>query len=159
MQLVNKSFAVTLLTVAFSLPVITAEVAANEQSLDVYEPQLNEEFKKLLRASKPEDGERFFMRKCSSCHDQKESGGHFKGPHLWNLYGRKAGSIPGFDFSPAMNSSGHVWNWATLNHYLTDTEAAVPGRTMNFRGIGSDKARARLLRYLMQFNSNPPQLP
>lgn len=128
-------------------------------SLDRYQPTLSDAFKQQLREADPASGERDFMRKCSSCHDQQQAGGHGKGPHLWNLMGRRAGSLPGFEYSEAMRNSGHTWDIATLNHYLTDTEQAVPGRSMDFRGIRQDKVRARLIAYLLQFNDSPPPLP
>ncbi len=158
MPLANKDCAIKI-KLAITILFIASTTSAEDKSLSQYQPELSDKFKSLLQVTTPEEGKMDFMRKCSSCHDQKQSGGHSKGPHLWNLYGRKAGSIPGFEFSPAMKSSGHIWNWATLNYYLTDTEQAVPGRIMNFRGIRRDKVRARLLRYLMQFNTNPPELP
>ncbi|MCW8906586.1 MAG: c-type cytochrome [Sedimenticola sp.] len=124
-----------------------------------YRPILSESFKQLLREVDPASGERDFMRKCSSCHDQQRDGGHGKGPYLWNLMGRRAGSLPGFEYSDAMRNSGHTWDIAALNYYLADTEQAVPGRIMNFRGIRRDKVRARLIAYLLQFNDAPPPLP
>ncbi|MCP4076951.1 MAG: c-type cytochrome [Gammaproteobacteria bacterium] len=147
-----------LLTIGLSL-FMTGHVVAEGKSLSQFEPQLGDKFKTLLRDATPDQGEIIFMRKCSSCHDHEKSGGHGKGPHLWNLMGRKAGSSPGFDYSDAMKQSGHSWNFATLNYYLTNTEQAVPGRIMEFRGIRRDKVRARLLAFLRSFNDNIPPLP
>ncbi|MCG8427712.1 MAG: c-type cytochrome [Chromatiales bacterium] len=127
--------------------------------LSEHKPVLSDTFKTLLANADVAKGEMTFMRKCSSCHDQQQEGGHGKGPHLWNLFGRKAGSAMDFEYSDAMRSSGHTWDLATLNYYLTRTDAAVPGRSMNFRGIRRDKVRANLLAFLMQFNDNPPALP
>ena len=127
--------------------------------LSHYQPVLSGEFKQLLKEADLAAGEKTFMRKCSSCHDQDKTGGHGKGPHLWNLFGRKAGEIPGFEFSEAMRGSGHTWDYATLNYYLINTEKAVPGRIMDFRGIRKDKDRARLIAYMAKFNDNPPPLP
>ena len=133
---------------------------AGDQSFQSgYQPELEEEIKQLIRATDPASGERLFMRKCSSCHDHEKSGGHGKGPHLWGVFGRKAGSIPGFEFSDAMRDTGVSWGYATLNHYLTNTEDAVPGRLMNFRGMKKDKQRARLIAFLRTLNDNPPSLP
>jgi cytochrome c len=127
--------------------------------LSSYQPQLSDSFKQLVKEADIAAGENTFMRKCSSCHDYKKTGGHGKGPHLWNVFGRKAGAIAGFEFSDAMRSSGHTWDLATLNYYLTNTENAVPGRIMDFRGIRRDKQRAQLLAFMMQYNDNPPALP
>jgi len=127
--------------------------------LSQYQPPLSDAFKQQLREADLAAGENTFMRKCSSCHDHKKQGGHGKGPHLWNLLGRKAGTMEGFEFSPAMRNSGHTWNISTLNYYLINTEQAVPGRLMDFRGMRRDKERANLIAFLRQFNDNPPDLP
>ena len=128
-------------------------------SLDVFKPALSEDFIALLRKADLTAGEKVFMRKCSSCHDHAKSGGHGKGPHLWNLIPRVAGTMEGFDFSDAMRNSGHIWTFATLNYYLTRTDRAVPGRSMDFRGIRSDEVRANLLRFLQTLHDQPPALP
>ncbi|MCU7834381.1 MAG: c-type cytochrome [gamma proteobacterium symbiont of Taylorina sp.] len=124
-------------------------------SLVSYTPVLSIEFKQLLDVSDIADGELLFMRKCSSCHDNEKSTTHGKGPNLWNVFGRRAGSSAGFDYSEAMRQSGHTWNYATLNYYLTNTERAVPGRIMNFRGIRRDTDRAKLLLFLRSMNDEP----
>ncbi|MCW8887145.1 MAG: c-type cytochrome [Motiliproteus sp.] len=129
------------------------------ESLANYTPELTKEFKQLLRDADVEAGAAYFDRKCINCHDAVKEGKHGKGPLLWNLFGNKAGSKEGFEYSDAMKGSGHTWDYATLNYYLTRTDRAVPGRIMNFRGIRKDKQRADLLAYLRQFNEQPPKLP
>jgi cytochrome c len=133
--------------------------AQSEGSLSEFKPSLTDEFQTKLRAADTAAGELIFMRKCSSCHDHEKTGGHGKGPHLWNIMGRKAGSAPGFEYSAAMRDSGHIWNYATLNYYLTRTDRAVPGRLMDFRGIRRDAVRAKLLGFLRTLHDNPPPLP
>lgn len=128
-------------------------------SLANFQPELNEAFSNLLESADPLKGEQIFMRKCSSCHDDKKQGGHGKGPHLWNTFSRKAGSSPGFEYSDAMQQSGHIWTFASLNYYLTRTDRAVPGRSMNFRGMRKDEDRAALIKYLWTLNDSPPPLP
>lgn len=138
---------------------MTGSVFAEGTSLSEFKPELSGKLKTLLVSATVEQGELVFMRKCSSCHDHEKTGGHGKGPHLWNLVNRKAGSIAGFDFSEAMKKPGHDWTLANLNYYLTNTEQAVPGKVMNFRGIRRDKDRARLLVFLRTLHDNPPPLP
>ena len=133
--------------------------ADDEASLAVFQPVLTENVIELLREADPADGEQTFMRKCSSCHDDQKQGGHGKGPHLWNIFSRKAGTAPGFEYSEAMRDSGHIWSFATLDYYLTRTDRAVPGRSMNFRGIRQDKKRATLIKFLWTLNDDPPALP
>lgn len=131
----------------------------SKEALAQYTPVLSPEFKALLKTAEVSAGEQYFMRKCSSCHDSEKSSVHGKGPNLWNVFGRKAGSAKGFAYSDAMRQSGHTWNYATLNYYLTNTKRAVPGRIMNFKGIRKDKDRAKLLRFLSSMNDEPPLLP
>jgi len=137
----------------------TTLVADATGPLSQYQPPLSEPFKQQLREADLAAGEHSFMRKCSACHDHQKQGGHGKGPHLWNLLGRKAGTVAGFEFSAAMRDSGHTWSINTLNYYLTNTEQAVPGRLMDFRGIRRDQERANLIAFLRQFNDIPPDLP
>ncbi|MCU7939231.1 MAG: c-type cytochrome [gamma proteobacterium symbiont of Bathyaustriella thionipta] len=131
----------------------------SQESLANYTPVLSADFKVLLKTADAAAGEEMFMRKCSSCHDNFKSETHGKGPNLWNVFGRKAGTSEGFEYSDAMRQSGHTWGYATLNYYLTRTDRAVPGRIMNFRGIRQDAYRARLLRFLRTMNDQPPPLP
>ena len=135
------------------------QAGVSQESLANYTPVLSADFKELLNTADAAAGEEFFMRKCSSCHDAVKSDVHGKGPNLWNVFGRKAGTAEGFEYSDAMRQSGHIWNYATLNYYLTRTDRAVPGRIMNFRGIRKDAYRAKLLAFLRTMNDMPPALP
>lgn len=134
-----------------------SSLAADEagRTLAEFQPELTDEMTALLKQANPEKGEVLFMRKCSSCHDHKQSGGHGKGPHIWNVVGRKAGSEADFVYSDAMKASGHTWSITNLNYYLTRTDVAVPGLAMNFRGIKKDKKRADLLSFLMTLSDQP----
>ena len=130
-----------------------------QESLRHYKPQLSDAFKQNLAQADTEAGREYFERKCAQCHDSQKEGGHSKGPHLWNWYGRKAGSISGFVFSEGMLESEHTWNFSTLNYYLTRTDRAVPGVEMNFRGIRQDDKRAPLLAYMRTLNDEVPSWP
>jgi len=157
----NQSiFTLFLALYSFSIFSFATEAdSENNKTLANYTPVLNAEFKSALRMADLGDGEVYFMRKCSSCHDEIKSSTHGKGPNLWNVIGRKAGSAAGFAYSDAMRQSGHSWDYAALNYYLTNTERAVPGRIMNFKGIRKDSDRAKLLLFLNSMNDNPPALP
>lgn len=152
-----KNWKLILWSMVVALPVQAGD--GEPGPLSSYDPPLPESFVEALRKADPAEGEQIFMRKCSSCHDHEKDGGNGKGPHLWNVMGRKAGAYPGFEYSDAMRNSGHTWNYATLNYYLTRTERAVPGRIMDFRGIRREKVRAKLIAFLRTINDNPPPLP
>ncbi len=150
-----------LLSTAIILMTFTSNLvsADGEEALTNYKPDLGDSFKAALKNADVKAGAKYFDRKCSTCHDPEQNGRHNMGPKLWNWYGRQSGTLDDFDYSESMKASGHTWDLATLNYYLENTERAVPGRIMNFRGIKSEKSRANLLLYLMQFNQTKPELP
>ncbi len=145
---------------ALILLVLPAATALGEGGpLATYAPTLSPETAVLIAGADVEAGARTFERKCAQCHDGAKDGGHSKGPHLWNVIGRKAGSAPGFNYSNAMRGSGHTWNYATLDYFLSDTERAVPGRAMDLTGLQDAKMRAAVIAYLRTLGDNPPPLP
>ena len=141
-----------------ALPAAAAE-AANAAFASGHRPAVTLELKTRLARADAAAGAAFFERKCSQCHDGEKTGGHAKGPFLWNLFGRKAGAIAGFEFSPAKLRAGVSWDYATLDHYLADTERAVPGKAMNFVGIPDPALRAAVVLHLRTLNDATPALP
>jgi cytochrome c len=63
------------------------------------------------------------------------------------VVGRRAGSVAGFDYSPALKASRIVWDAATLERWLTDPEALVPGQRMGY-SLGDAAVRADVIAYL-----------
>src|SRR3546814_6566245 len=87
------------------------------------------------------------FRACAACHTL-ESGRHLTGPSLAHLWGRKAGAIESFSrYSPALKSADIVWNDETLDAWLADPKAFVPGNFMTFPGPEDVKARADLIAF------------
>lgn len=85
---------------------------------------------------------------CGVCHAVKETGGPIEGPNLLGLVGRKAGSEPAFTkYSPALKASGITWKKKTLDKFLQNPMAQVPGTTMPML-IADDKMRADVVAYL-----------
>ena len=93
----------------------------------------------------PIRGEQIYHR-CQGCHsiDRNRIGPMHKG-----LFGRKAGTVPDFDYSDAMKSSGIVWTEVTLDQFLQGPRKMVPGTKMTFVGIPKAQDRADLIAYLM----------
>jgi cytochrome c len=112
----------------------------------------------LLASADPAAGEKT-ARKCVSCHDFTKGGPNKVGPNLWGVVDRPVGKHEGFSYSSAMASHGGNWDWESLDHFLTNPKAAVPGTKMSFAGIPKDKERADLLAYLRTLSDNPPPLP
>lgn len=133
--------------------------AADPSFAGGYRPAMTAELKARLAQADPAAGARYFERRCSQCHDGKKTGGHAKGPLLWNVFGRGAASIPGFEFSDAMKRAGIAWDYATLDYYLADTERAVPGRAMNFTRIADAALRAAVVAHMSRLGDSPPSLP
>jgi cytochrome c len=92
-------------------------------------------------------GEKLFGE-CAACHSLKpEANG--VGPDLHGVFGRVAGSGD-FRYSPALKRSGITWTAQTLDAFIADPQAAVPGNRMPFSGLPDAKARADLIQYLQQ---------
>lgn len=84
---------------------------------------------------------------CAVCH-KTEPGETGIGPTLAGVFGAKAGHIAGFKYSQAMLDSGLTWNEATLDRYLADPKAVVPGTTMAFAGVKDAAKRDEIIAYL-----------
>ena len=94
-------------------------------------------------------GARAFQR-CAACHSLGAGASTDAGPSLKGVYGRRAGALDGFAYSDAIRAAGRrglVWNAATLDRYLTDPEAALPGTYMPYQG-GSAAERAAVIDWL-----------
>jgi cytochrome c len=86
---------------------------------------------------------------CAACH-KLDDGANGMGPSLHGIFGRKAGGLTDFRYSPALKRSGIVWSPQTLETYLTDPQAAVPGNRMPYAGMADAHDRADLIAYLMK---------
>lgn len=99
-----------------------------------------------------ERGARAF-RSCIGCHSI-EPGDHRTGPSLAGIVGRRAGSVEGFGrYSEALKESGVVWDRETLDAWLADPRALVPGTEMVFPGIHDARTRRDLIDYLASGSS------
>jgi cytochrome c len=101
------------------------------------------------RADEPGAGEAM-LKKCEICHSFVAGGPAKVGPNLYGIYGREAGTAPGFAFSDAMKNSGIVWDDDTLATFLRDPKDSLPGNRMSFPGIKDDAVLADLLARLKQ---------
>ena len=102
------------------------------------------------RAQDVAAGEQTF-KKCFICHRIGEGAKNLVGPELNGLDGRKAGSVPDFNYSDANKNSGIVWNEATFKDYIKDPRAKIPKTKMVFPGIKDEKEQNDLWAYLKQF--------
>ena len=94
-------------------------------------------------------GELQFARKCSVCHSLNPGDGNRAGPSLYQVFGRKAGSLPGYSYSVGLSNSDLVWNDKTINAlFVQGPNAVVPGTKMPLQTIPDAKNRAALIDYL-----------
>ena len=97
-------------------------------------------------AGDPKAGEAIYLR-CAACHALAYDR---TGPRHCGLFGRRAGTASGFDYSDAMRKSRIVWDDATLDRFLADPLRTVPGTTMGYAGIQDPRERADLVAYLKE---------
>jgi cytochrome c len=84
---------------------------------------------------------------CKACH-KVAAGQNSVGPSLYKVYGRKAGSVPGFKYSSAMTSSGITWDAASLAKFIGDPRSAIVGNKMAVSGVKDPAAVKSLVEYM-----------
>lgn len=95
-------------------------------------------------------GEKSFT-KCRACHQVGETAKNAVGPNLNGLFGRKAGTVEGYNYSEANKNSGLSWDEATFKDYIKNPRAKIPGTKMVFAGINNETEIDNLTAYLKQF--------
>ncbi len=95
----------------------------------------------------PENGRRVFAR-CRSCHTLPEGGPNLTGPNLWAVFGRQAGSLEGYNYSPALRDADFTWDAAQLDDWLNNPRTFLPGNKMTFAGVRDEQDRRDLIAWL-----------
>jgi cytochrome c len=88
---------------------------------------------------------------CAACH-KLEAGANNVGPSLHDIFGRKAGVVADFRYSPAMKRSGITWTPETLDQFIADPQAMVPANRMPYAGMANSNDRADLIVYLQKMS-------
>lgn len=96
-------------------------------------------------------GKRVF-NKCQACHST-EAGVQLMGPSLASIWGQEAGSANQYSFSAAMKEATFVWNDITLDAFLKQPSAFIPGTSMPFGGIKRESDRQAVICYLKEISS------
>ena len=93
-------------------------------------------------------GRTVFQANCAMCHQAVSNGRSMIGPNLFGVVGRRAASIAGFAYSPAMQHSGITWTSAQLLAYVQAPAHTVPGNRMPYAGLHNPQQAAALVAFL-----------
>ena len=86
---------------------------------------------------------------CQACHETTAGARPSLGPNLFGIGGRKAGSVPDFDYSDAMKASTIVWNADTLKAFILDPAKDIPDNKMDYPGASDETSAKAIADYLM----------
>jgi len=93
-------------------------------------------------------GQIAFNNACRTCHTVRE-GDNRLGPNLSRVIGRKAGSLPNYNYSESMKKADLVWDKQNLDRFIANPDAVVSGNNMKpYGGIASAEERAKIVAFL-----------
>ena len=101
------------------------------------------------------------FKTCKSCHRIGEGAKNATGPHLNGVFGRKAGSLDGYRYSPdmvRMGNDGLVWDFEKLDLYIENPKSLVSRTRMKFRGLKEAADRADVIAFLRVYSDNPQDI-
>ena len=134
-----KKFALLALVAAIAFPLASSNVVAMDEAAAV---------KKMVKR-----GKKVAIKQCFACHDITEDKQNRVGPPLWGVYGKNAGWVEGYQYSEAhLAKKDLVWNEETLDAYVQDPKALIPGNKMAYPVAGmpvmEEKHRKNLIEFL-----------
>ena len=103
-------------------------------------------------------GEKIF-KKCAACHSIIKGGKNNIGPALYNVVGRKIGSVDNYKYSKALLAYEKEWTFEELNGFLLKPAKWIKGTKMAYAGLRKEKDRASVIKYLNQNSDKPKLLP
>ncbi|HET6387716.1 c-type cytochrome [Hyphomicrobium sp.] len=103
----------------------------------------------LAQGGSDDDLELAFNGHCRECHSF-DKGDNRLGPTLYGVVGRKAGTVPGFAYSDSLKGSGITWDPKTLDQWIANPNAVIPGNNMGaiFSGLSDAGERAKIIAFL-----------
>nr|WP_156908853.1 c-type cytochrome [Bradyrhizobium murdochi] len=104
-----------------------------------------------LPEAKPPDGATLFKQQCATCHTTNLSDAVRQGPSLFGIVGKSAGKADGFRYSTGFAKADFVWDEASLDAYLANPQATIPGSIMAYRQPKAE-TRAAIIAYLKELN-------
>ncbi len=112
----------------------------------------------LLASADPAKGAEVF-KKCTACHTIVKGAANGTGPNLWGALGKPHGHVEGFAYSDALKGIPGVWDWNSMNEWLTSPRKYADGTKMTFAGLSKPEDRANVIAYLNQNSDSPLPLP
>ena len=104
-----------------------------------------------LPAAKAPDGATLFKQQCATCHTTNLTDPVRQGPPLLKIVGRPAGKVDGFHYSAGFARADFVWDDASLDAWLANPQAMIPGAVMAYRQP-KPETRAAIIAYLKELN-------
>lgn len=103
----------------------------------------------------PRHGAQIYQR-CLACHSLEHNR---SGPRHCGVFGRQAGTLPGYAYSKAMKASKITWDEWSLDRFLENPLKILPGTKMAYAGVKDPQDRADLISYLKQATRDPAICP
>ena len=143
-------------TPSYSVEIEQATVASTESTVETTNKKID--LSALMAMGDLTTGEKVF-KKCAACHSIVKGGKNNIGPALYNVVGRKIGSVNDYKYSKALSEYGKEWTFEELNGYLIKPAKWIKGTKMAFAGLRKEKDRASVILYLNKNSDNPLPLP
>jgi len=97
-------------------------------------------------------------KKCARCHAYRANLTRRSGPHLENLFGRRAGSVKEYRYSGAFEDANFVWNEKTIFELFDEgPDIYLPGTKMPVQKVTNASDLRQLLDYLKGLTSTASQ--
>ena len=107
-----------------------AKLSKNDvRALSMLEKNAGESEAALIGPGNAAHGQVVFDKRCTGCHAMDSDR---EGPRLAGVFGRRAGSVPGFSYSDGLKASGLTWTDTTLERWLSGPDMVVPDTKMDF---------------------------
>ena len=92
---------------------------------------------------------------CQTCHTVGKGEAPMVGPNLWGVFGRKAGSAPGFTYSDGLKALNVTWDAPTIDKWISNPRGMDPTTKMTYLGMENPKDRADVVAYLKIVTTSP----
>lgn len=100
----------------------------------------------------PERGRGLYLQ-CRACHGIEPGGRDMIGPNLHGVFGARAGSKSGFQYSPALTAADFLWTPRAMDAWITNPSAFLPGNRMSYAGMSRPADRRDLIAWMLEESS------